>query len=133
MWSDTTVDADDRNVQPIERAVHLADAVTRRGTVAIVEAQLGDDWQVVVGQTGARDLVVFHVELDDTSRQAAIEARIHNNLRERFADFWRNREMRLYELRIVVHTIGSLRGGARKLRRIVDERQMTRAPLTVST
>jgi phenylacetate-CoA ligase len=86
---------------------------------------IGDDWQVVIGQSGSRDLVVLHVELDDRSRQSAIETRIHNNLRERFADFWRNREMHLYELRVVGHSFGSLRGDARKLRRVVDKRQMS--------
>jgi phenylacetate-CoA ligase len=88
-------------------------------------AGLGGDWQVEIGHAGSRDLVVLHVELDDTSRQGAIETRIHNNLRERFADFWRNREMQLYELRVVGHACGSLRGDARKLRRVVDARRMS--------
>jgi phenylacetate-CoA ligase len=92
---------------------------------------VGEDWQVVIAHAGSRDLVVLHLELDDTSQQAIVETRIHNNLRERFVDFWRNREMRLYELRVVAHAVGSLRGQARKLRRVVDERQMT-APSIVS-
>ena len=43
--------------------------------------------------------------------------------RERFADFWKNREMNLYDLRVETHRSGSLRGSGRKLRRVVDERQ----------
>jgi hypothetical protein len=39
--------------------------------------------------------------------------------------------MRLYELRVVVHAPGHLRGHGRKLRRVVDERQMS-APTVVS-
>jgi hypothetical protein len=62
----------------------------------------------------------------DPSGARAAEAAIMTNLRERFGDFWRNREMQLYELRVVVHPIGSLRGHGRKLRRVVDERQMDR-------
>jgi phenylacetate-CoA ligase len=93
---------------------------------------ISDDWQVVIGHAGTLDLVVLHIELDDPSRPGAVETRIHNNLRDRFADFWRNREMRLYELRVVVHAVGSLRGQARKLRRVIDERQMSPAPSIAS-
>ena len=75
---------------------------------------------------------MLHVEVDDMSRQSAIETRIHNNLRERFSDFWRNREMQLYDLRVVVHAFGSLRGDARKLRRVVDERLMSQTPSVAS-
>jgi hypothetical protein len=66
----------------------------------------------------------LHVETADTSRRSAVEHLIHANLQERFADFWKNREMKLYDLRVVVYRSGSLRGGGRKLRRVVDERQM---------
>jgi phenylacetate-coenzyme A ligase PaaK-like adenylate-forming protein len=87
---------------------------------------------VVIGHQGARDLVVVHVEMDDTSAERAVEAGIVTNLRERFGDFWRNREIGLYDLRVRVHPIGALRRQGRKLRRVVDERQMNDAPL-VST
>ena len=88
---------------------------------------IGDDWQVVIRHAGSRDLVQLHVEVDDHSHQGAIEASIHANLRDRFADFWRNRELKLYEWQVIVHRTGSLRGHARKLRRIIDERQMSTA------
>jgi phenylacetate-CoA ligase len=90
-------------------------------------AGIGDDWQVVIGHAGSRDLVQLHVEVDDPSRQNAVEASVHANLRERFADFWRNRELKLYELQVAFHRTGRLRGQARKLRRIIDERQMHKA------
>jgi len=85
---------------------------------------LGGDWQVVIGHNGTHDAVILHVEMEDTSGHSAVETRILTNLRERFGDFWRNREMHLYELRVMVHPIGSLRGHGRKLRRVVDERHM---------
>jgi phenylacetate-CoA ligase len=85
-------------------------------------AGVGDDWQVVIGQQGVRDVVVLHVEMEDTTGQSAAETAIVMNLRQRFADFWRNREMGLYHLRIRVHPVGVLRGQSRKLRRLVDER-----------
>jgi phenylacetate-CoA ligase len=87
---------------------------------------IGDDWQVVIGHAGSRDLVQLHVEVADPSRPSGVEAAVHANLRARFADFWRNRELKLYELQIVLHRPGSLRGHARKLRRIIDERQMNK-------
>jgi phenylacetate-CoA ligase len=86
---------------------------------------IGGDWQVVIGQDGLRDVVVLHVEMEGTASQDAVEMRILTNLRERFGDFWRNHEMRLYEFSVLVHPIGSLRGQGRKLRRVVDERQMS--------
>jgi hypothetical protein len=41
--------------------------------------------------------------------------------------------MRLYDLRLVAHRAGSLRRGGRKLRRVLDDRQMKtdRAPESV--
>jgi len=54
---------------------------------------LGGDWQVVIGHDGSRDRVVLHVEMEDESGQRAVENRILTNLRERFGDFWRNREV----------------------------------------
>jgi phenylacetate-CoA ligase len=85
---------------------------------------VGEDWQARVLCERARDVVELHVETGDTSRRRAIEHLIHANLQERFADFWKNREMKLYDLRVVVYRSGSLRGGGRKLRRVVDERRM---------
>jgi phenylacetate-CoA ligase len=94
---------------------------------------IGDDWRVVIGHDGLRDLVALHVEMADASGQPAVERRIATNLRERFHDFARNLEMRLFELRVIVHPIGVLRGRGRKLRRIVDERDMGGERSAVST
>jgi phenylacetate-CoA ligase len=85
---------------------------------------VGHDWQAVVFQDGSREVVALHLELADPVRGAAIERAIHRNLQERFADFWNNRRMQLYDLRVVTHPQGGLRGSARKLRRVVDEREM---------
>jgi phenylacetate-CoA ligase len=90
------------------------------------------DWQAVVRHEGLRDVVELHVEVNDTSRQNGVEGAIHLNLRERFADFWKNREMKLYDLRVVTERLGSLRGGGRKLRRVVDERQMLKPDATAA-
>jgi phenylacetate-CoA ligase len=84
---------------------------------------IGNDWQAVVLHEGARDVIELHLEIDDTSRHLAVEHAIHTNLRERFADFSKNREMKLYDLRVATDRSGSLRGNGRKLRRVVDERQ----------
>jgi phenylacetate-coenzyme A ligase PaaK-like adenylate-forming protein len=85
---------------------------------------VGGEWQAVVRQEGRRDVVELQVEAEDLSRQPAIEAAVHANLQARLADFWRNHEMRLYDLRIRTCRAGSLRGTGRKLRRVVDERRM---------
>jgi phenylacetate-CoA ligase len=94
---------------------------------------IGDDWQAVVVHDGQRDVVELHVEMDERSRCGPVdnieslervEHAVHRNLRARFADFWKNREMKLYDLRVVADCSGSLRGRGRKLRRVVDERKM---------
>jgi phenylacetate-CoA ligase len=85
---------------------------------------IGDDWQVVVCRERERDLVVLHVETDGASRQSDLEHLVLANLRSRFADFFANLEMRLFDLRVAPHPPGSLRCGGRKLRRVVDERRM---------
>jgi phenylacetate-CoA ligase len=82
----------------------------------------GEDWQAVVLHENARDVVELHVELDNGSRQSAVEESIHRNLQERFADFSKNRKMKLYDLRVVACGSGSLRAGERKLRRVIDKR-----------
>lgn len=83
----------------------------------------GADWQVVVKNDGRRDIIELCVELDDLMSLGDVESKIRGNLREKFADFWRNYEMKLYDLKVVACERGSLRRG-RKLQRVIDERQM---------
>lgn len=83
----------------------------------------GADWQAVVKNEGHRDVIELRVEMDDLMSQGDVESRVRARLRERFADFWKNYEMKLYELEVAAYARGTLRGG-RKLRRVVDERQM---------
>jgi hypothetical protein len=84
----------------------------------------GAEWQVRIGQRDGRDVVNLRLE-GDAARAAEIDAAVRANLRDRFSDFWKNLGMKLYELRVSVEPIGSLRGSDRKLRRIVDERTMS--------
>jgi phenylacetate-CoA ligase len=79
-----------------------------------------DEWQVDVSSDGKYDVIELRVE-SDAPDASIIEAAIVANLRERFPDFWKNREMRLYVLRVTRVPRGSLRTG-RKIRRFVDSR-----------
>jgi phenylacetate-CoA ligase len=85
---------------------------------------VGDDWQAVVKGNGSREVVELQVEVGERSHLNAVEALVGQNLRERFPDFQRNLDMKLYDLRVVGRSLGSLRGNGRKLRRVVDTRQM---------
>jgi hypothetical protein len=76
-----------------------------------------------VKHDGRRDVVELHVELESFTHQAEVERALLRQLRERFSDFWRNYEMRLYDFRVVPCARESLRRG-RKLKRVLDERQM---------
>jgi phenylacetate-CoA ligase len=84
---------------------------------------VGGDWQVLIEHDGRRDIVSLHVELADRSAGPETTRAVLRHMCERFPDFWRNREMGLYELRIEAHELGRLRGAGRKLRRVVDTRQ----------
>lgn len=82
-----------------------------------------DEWQTVISHDGRRDVIELRVESDDGACRGEVEKLVQMHLRERFADFWKNLEMKLYEFRVLVVQPGSLRQG-RKLQRVVDERQM---------
>jgi len=86
-------------------------------------AGVEDDWQVVVIHEGQRDIVELRIEMSNATKQGEVERAVLAYLRIRFADFWKNYEMGLYDLRVVACTPSSLRDG-RKLQRVVDERQM---------
>jgi phenylacetate-CoA ligase len=96
---------------------------------------LAHEWQAIVSNEGQRDIVELHVEVKHGGRQEEVERALRSHLRERFPDFWKNLEMKLYELRVAACPSGSLREG-RKLQRIVDERQRlarcVRVPVTLS-
>jgi phenylacetate-CoA ligase len=83
----------------------------------------GADWQAVVKNDGRRDVIELHVELESLTYHAEVEKALLRQLRERFSDFWKNYEMRLYDFRVVPCARESLRHG-RKLKRVLDERQM---------
>src|SRR5882724_2310903 len=81
----------------------------------------GADWQAVVKHHGTLDLVELHVELPSFGSRREVERALLLNLRERFADFWKNYQMKLYDFRVIPCLPGSLRN-SRKLKRVVDER-----------
>jgi hypothetical protein len=83
----------------------------------------GADWQAVIKHDGRRDVVELCVELENFGHHAEVERAVLDNLREGFADFWKNYEMKLYEFRVVPCEPGSLRNG-RKLKRVLDQRKM---------
>lgn len=83
----------------------------------------GEEWQAIVRHDERRDVIELQVEIENMAQQAEVRKGVHANLRQRFPDFWKNREMNLYDLQVVACARGSLRHG-RKLKRIIDERQM---------
>ena len=80
----------------------------------------GNEWQAVITHNGRQDVIELRVE-DARPDASSVEPMLLENLRERFPDFWKNRLMRLYDLRISPVLPGTLRRG-RKLRRLVDQR-----------
>jgi phenylacetate-CoA ligase len=90
---------------------------------------VGDDWQVAIDFDGRRDVVTLHLEMDDPSARSEAERLVGRHLRERFPDFWKNRDMDLYELRVTGDATGTLRGSGRKMRRVIDNRRMRGADL----
>jgi phenylacetate-CoA ligase len=83
-----------------------------------------DEWQVVVKQEKQHDIVELRFETSAVASSSSImEREILVNLRDRFSDFWKNYEMKLYDLRIIPCDSGSLRNG-RKLQRVLDRREI---------
>ena len=87
-----------------------------------------DEWQAVVTCDGRRDIIELRMECDATLNPACVRRTVLETLRSNFPDFWKNREMGLYDLRMTVSPAGTLRR-ERKLRRVVDQREMTTASL----
>jgi len=84
---------------------------------------VGDEWQAVLSNNGRFDVFELRVEVKDL--ESRTRDQVLANVKERFPDFWKNLQMGLYELRVTPFMPGSLRTG-RKLKRIVDERVLTR-------
>ncbi len=83
--------------------------------------QASDEWQVRVWHEDRIDVVELKVETSTPQNghsPDALGAAVKENLRTRFPDFWKNLEMKLYDLRIKPVTNDSLRT-TRKLKRIV--------------
>lgn len=83
---------------------------------------LSDDWQVRVTRPGNKDCLELHLELTNGADTTHVSHCIKQNLRSRFADFWKNYEMGLYDLDFKFVPPGSLRQ-SRKLLRLVDQRR----------
>jgi phenylacetate-CoA ligase len=88
------------------------------------------DWQAVVRLEEWRDLIELHVELDRSGGLNGVEHTVRENLRKRFVGFWKNYQMGLYEFRVIPHPRGTLRQ-SRKLRRVLDDRQLQDECITV--
>lgn len=100
-----------------------------------------DEWQVRVWHENLIDVVELRVEITESQNGHTPQTVIENarrNLRERFPDFQKNLDMKLYDFRVVPVTRGNLRT-ARKLKRLialdappVDEKSAAKKPETVS-
>ncbi len=80
-----------------------------------------DEWQVRVWHEDFRDVVELRVEIDESKNGNSSQTVVNDakqNLRDRFPDFWKNLEMKLYDFSVVVVPRSSLRN-ARKLRRLI--------------
>ncbi len=80
-----------------------------------------DEWQVRVWHENKTDVIELRVEITDSNNghtPHAVASSARQNLRERFPDFWKNLEMKLYDFRVVPVARGSLRT-TRKLKRLV--------------
>lgn len=91
---------------------------------ALVEGapEVSGNWQAVIRHDEHQDVCELKLELHGGDMSSASQ-RIEGALRTKFDTLWKNRELGLFELRLTEVPPGTLRG-ERKLRRLVDERQM---------
>jgi phenylacetate-CoA ligase len=92
---------------------------------------VGPDWQATLIHNGRRDEINLVVESADSESETAIRTGVFDALRQKFPDFWKNHEMRLFDFTVSIVSSGTLRTG-RKVRRIVDRRAYGREVLTGS-
>lgn len=80
-----------------------------------------DEWQVRVWHENLIDVVELKVEITESQNGHTLQTVVENarqNLKERFPDFQKNLEMKLYDFRVCPVERGNLRK-ARKLKRLV--------------
>ncbi|MBI1745261.1 MAG: phenylacetate--CoA ligase family protein [Acidobacteria bacterium] len=82
---------------------------------------LADDWQVAIKRPTNRDLAEFRLELQEGADQELVTRCLKENIERRQPECWRDFNLRLFDMSFHYYPRGVLRG-ARKLRRVVDER-----------
>lgn len=78
------------------------------------------DWQIVVDKEGTKDVVRFCFE--SSGHENGLKDKVLEHFKKEFASAYQMAEMGLLKLEVTGHPAGTLRGGDRKLRRIVDKR-----------
>ena len=81
---------------------------------------LTHDWQVIFKLEALREIMEIHVECTGIE-QAALERYVHQQIRLQYPDLMKNLDIGIFDLRMVIHAPGFLRGD-RKLKRMVDQR-----------
>jgi phenylacetate-CoA ligase len=84
----------------------------------------GGEWQALITHDGRTDIICLRLEAHTSTARADIERAVLDNMRDRFPDFWKNLNMKLYGLLVELALPDSLRHG-RKLRRLIDDRHST--------
>lgn len=88
---------------------------------------LSHDWQVVFRLEGIREILELNVEAaTDQTDHEVVRSDIHRHAGELYPDLMKNLAIGIFDMRIVVHSAGSLRV-ARKLKRMVDLRYVPAA------
>jgi phenylacetate-CoA ligase len=84
--------------------------------------EVSGTWQAVIRHDAHKDVCELKLELHGGDIQA-VSRKIEEALRTRFDTLWKDRELGLFDLHFTEVPRGEMREG-RKLRRLVDERQM---------
>ncbi|MFA4980990.1 MAG: hypothetical protein WC592_00775 [Candidatus Omnitrophota bacterium] len=83
---------------------------------------LTSDWQIVFKLRGIKEIMEFNIELRDGFFREATEARILENIKNRYPDLWKNYSIAIFEIAFACHPPSTLRAGKHKLLRIIDDR-----------
>ncbi len=82
---------------------------------------LTHDWQIVFKLEGIREVMEIHVESALTDEEA-LRDEIRRQMSEQYPDLMKNLALGIFDMRIIVRPPGGVRRGARKLKRMVDQR-----------
>jgi len=83
------------------------------------------DWQVIFKLSRVREIMEIHLESARQDKET-IEVQLRQQISQQYPDIMKNLALGIFEMKLFLHPVGSLRIG-RKLKRLIDKRYVSQA------